>query len=209
MKIDHEFKEALRNLPQKEKDKLILRLLRKDPMLMKRLYFELVSTDTVEEARSEVEAMVIKKVAYETDSFYSPGYLMMGMRDISGMITDHVKQTKDKYGEIRLNLVMLTESLNGNIVHIEGFSPSRVSKLCIYIVARTYKILCLIKSLHDDYQLDFNEQLMALGSLISSSDKLMRTSIHHGLDVNWLLMAEIPEDIIEIHKQIRANGYLR
>lgn len=44
MTYPKEFKEALSNLPSKEKDKLILRLL-----------FELVSTKTVEEQRDKLE----------------------------------------------------------------------------------------------------------------------------------------------------------
>ena len=49
-----EFKEALSRLPSKEKDKLILRLLKKDLVLANRLLFELLSTNTVEEERQKM-----------------------------------------------------------------------------------------------------------------------------------------------------------
>ena len=45
--FDKEFKTAIHNLSDVEKDKLILRLLRKDLDLANRLYFELVDTETV------------------------------------------------------------------------------------------------------------------------------------------------------------------
>lgn len=48
MTFPKEFKEALSHLPSKEKDKLVLRLLRKDLLLANRLLFELVNTNTVE-----------------------------------------------------------------------------------------------------------------------------------------------------------------
>jgi hypothetical protein len=56
--FDSEFKEALSRLPEKEKDKLITRLLRKDKKLAKRLYFELVSTYSPEELRELVKQRI-------------------------------------------------------------------------------------------------------------------------------------------------------
>jgi hypothetical protein len=55
MVFEKEFKEALLDLPIKEKDKLLLRLLKRDVPLANQLYFELVSTQTVEERRAELE----------------------------------------------------------------------------------------------------------------------------------------------------------
>ena len=43
---DIEFKKALQELPEKEKDKLILRLLRRDMDLAGKLFFELVDGNT-------------------------------------------------------------------------------------------------------------------------------------------------------------------
>lgn len=49
---DIDFKKALQELPEKEKDKLILRLLRRDLDLAEKLYFELVDTDTIFRGRN-------------------------------------------------------------------------------------------------------------------------------------------------------------
>jgi hypothetical protein len=49
---DIDFKIALQELPEKEKDKLILRLLRRDLDLAEKLYFELVDTDTIFRGRN-------------------------------------------------------------------------------------------------------------------------------------------------------------
>ena len=48
-----EFKKAIQELPNTEKDKLIFRLLKRDLDLANRLHFELVDTETVEEKRRE------------------------------------------------------------------------------------------------------------------------------------------------------------
>ena len=209
MKFDKEFKEAIKNLPSSEKDKLLLRLLKKDLTLAKRLFFELVSGDTVESRRNNIEKYLRKEIEKATNSYYSPGYLMMDMRDISGKITEHVSTTKDKFGEAYLNLLLVNETLRLNHENIETARKGKAYKLCIYIIAKVFKVLILINSLHEDYRLEFNEMLIVTGRYISHSDTLMKISINNGFDVNWLLQAEIPDNIKDIHKEIRALGLLR
>ena len=60
--FDKEFKTAIHNLSDLEKDKLILRLLRKDLDLANRLYFELVDTETVEQKREQLAKIISKKI---------------------------------------------------------------------------------------------------------------------------------------------------
>jgi len=87
--------------------------------------------------------------------------------------------------------------------------PKDFYTLCIYIIARAFKILLLIKIQHEDLHLDFRESVETLGNLIGENDVLMRFAINNGLDVNWLINFEIPENIVAIHKEIRANGFLK
>ena len=98
--FNKEFKTAIHNLSDLEKDKLILRLLRKDLALANRLYFELVDTETVEQKREQLAKIISKKIKHANERFYSVGYLLMDIRYISGDINEHVKITKDKFGEI-------------------------------------------------------------------------------------------------------------
>lgn len=44
---------------------------------------------------------------------------------------------------------------------------------------------------------------------MADSPNLMKMAINNGLDVNWLWNAEIPENIDAIHKQLRAEGFLK
>lgn len=82
--------------------------------LANRLYFELVDTETVEQKREKVAVLVSDKVKLANKHFHSTGVLLMRIRGISGDINEHVKITKDKYGEIALNLQMLIEVLTLN-----------------------------------------------------------------------------------------------
>ncbi|WP_026976577.1 hypothetical protein [Flavobacterium tegetincola] len=204
-----EFKQAIQELPSAEKDKLIFRLLRRDLDLANRLHFELVDVETVEEKRNTFEKEMFTKIKHYSERFYSVGYLLQDTRFMSGEITNHVKITKDKFGEITLNTKMLIQLLTLNNDKIQQQTYSKSYTLCIYVIARAFKILLLIKAIDEDYFIDFKEDLSQLGKLIGQNPMLMRTAINNGLDVNWLLSGEIPENIVAMHKEIRANGFLK
>ncbi len=208
MKFDKNFKEAICQLPSKEKDKLLLRLLKKDLTLANRLAFELLDDKTVDERRLELRERISARIKIFSEQFNTPGYLMMDLRDLSGLINEHVKVTKDKFGEVSLNLAMLNIALQFNNQNILSPTLGKVRKLCLYIIARAFKILVLISKQHEDLRLDFEKDVMKLGALISENDYLMRTAIQNGLDVNWLLLFDIPENIEQIHKDIRSQGFL-
>lgn len=207
--FDKEFKIAIQNLPSAEKDKLILRLLKKDLVLANQLLFQLIDTDSVEQKRELIEKELTHYLNKSFDRYYTIGVFLMEMRFASGKINDHVSITKDKYGEISLNIQLLTESIQLIKLYILNTKPKEVYSTCIYIIARTFKILLLIKVQHVDFHIEFRDDLNQLGNLIAENTVLMRFAINNGLDINWLLQFEIPENIIDIHKEIRANGFLK
>lgn len=205
-----EFKIAISQLSSTEKDKLILRLLKKDLALTRRLMFELVSTDSVDELRLEMEKHIETRVAEMAKYFKQISYLFMSIRYLSGEISEHVKTTKDKYGDVSLNLLLLIEVLRQNKANILAPAyPSKIHKFSVSIIARVYKVLLLIQKLDEDLHLDFKEDLSTLGSLIADNPIIMKTAIHNGLDLNWLIKAEIPEKLVAFHKDLRAKGFLK
>lgn len=208
MEFDKEFKAALHNLPDVEKDKLILKLLRNNIPLAERMYFEMVDTETVEDKRAIVEKKLIKNIKLATDNYYSPGLYLMSLRFISGDISHHVKLTKDKYGEISLNLILIRQALEQNNTRIQLASYKNAYTLGIYIIGRVFKILVLMQKFHNDIHLEFRRDIEAIGREIGKNDNLMRLAINNTLDVNWLTQFEIPENIATIHKNLRENGLL-
>lgn len=207
--FDKEFKTALQNLPSSEKDKLILRLLKKDLVLANQLLFQLVDTDTVEQKRAVIKKELTRYLNKSMESYYSMGYFLMDMRFASGKINDHVSITKDKCGEISLNLQLLIESIQYIKLYLLNLKPIDTYTTCIYIIARAFKILILIKAQHEDLHLDYKEDVIKLGKLIGKNEVLTRHAINNGLDINWLVQFEIPNNIVAIHKEIRANGFLK
>ncbi|MCM4155043.1 hypothetical protein [Gramella sp. AN32] len=209
MTFDKNFKQAISELPSAEKDKLLLRLLKKDPMLANRLYFELVSTNSVDELREKMEDRIILRAKQMHERFHSVGYLHMNVRYLSGDITEHVKITKDKFGEASLNLLLLVEVLKHNNPNILNTTPRKARKFCVAVIARIFRVMMIIDKLHEDYLLEFEENLNKLGELMGENPYLMKAAINNGLDVNWLLKAEIPENVVEIYKNLKSSGFLK
>ncbi len=209
MTFELNFKKALHDLPDAEKDKLILRLLRRDLKLAKRLQFELIDNESIEEKRNELEKQLIQRINLGLTHNFSVDSLLQELRNMSGMITEHLFVTKDKFGEISLNLKILNQILTVNSGRIQAASPKKSYSLCIYIIARIYKVLVLMQKLHEDLLLDFKDDLENIGNLIGSNDSMMHIAIKNGLDVNWLIHFNIPDNMDTRQKELRAKGFLR
>ena len=211
MIFDKEFKEAISRLPSAEKDKLIFRLLRKDLNLANQLLFELVSSDSKESRRQKTK----EKIVNMTDrirqhcKYSTPGILLMEMRGTSGIINEHVSITKDKYGEICLQIFVLNEFLQIYNEYFKDSSPKQSYTFSIYCVAKVFKIMILLKKMHEDVMADFAGDLKKTGQLFGDNAGLMHAAIYNGLDVNWLINNKIPDNIVEMEKDLRQRGYLK
>lgn len=205
MKIEEDFKVALSQLSEKEKDKLIFRLLRKDKVLMQKLYFELVSGSTVESEREDLAQRITNQLSKPHIKRYY-GDWMHEIRTLSGAITLHVKVTKDKVGEVSLNILLVKSIIDGNVDHIHKLTPKNAQKLSAYINSKLFRIVLLIEALHEDLRQEFNEELEELSSCLETSEYLMRRCIHVGFDLNWINGATLPFDLKERYKMAREMG---
>ncbi len=168
MQITSEFKTAISALSHAEKDKLLFHLLKKDPDLCQRLQFELVERgETLQERREAVAQQISQEIAFDP---YSPGYLMMDMRTLNGLITRHVKYTRDKEGEIQLTLLLLRHHLEGHSDFIKAHLY-RADTLQEYLVKRMQFVLLKLAKLHQDlyieYATDVNYLLQQLHTSIA------------------------------------------
>lgn len=192
VKLTKEFKEAISYLSSNEKDKLLNRLLAKEPLLVEQLTFKLLEDSSSTEPRREVvEQLVIDRISGH--DFYTVGYLLKDVRDLSAKITFHVRAIKDTFGEVSLNILLLTETLKHND-HLNFATPKKIKSFNKYFLLRCLKIMELIEKLHEDYRLEFEEELSHLGTLISENDHLMRAAIFIGFDVNWFINGETYHD---------------
>ena len=155
-----------------------------------------------------MEEIVQERVLLASKYIGNQKYFLGIIRKISAEITEHVKITTDKFGEVSLNLLLLNKILE----HNEDLSRQRfdnVYKLYIYIINKTVKALSLIKKLDVDYWMELDEHLDSLEEKIHQNNYLSKLFINNGIDFNWLTSDKIPENFDQIIKEIKSQGFLR
>ena len=208
MEYSKEFKQALSEFTPIEKDRLIFRLLKKDKLLSKKLYFELIDTENVDQKRDTMEEKIRESVDLASKYIGNSKYFLSLIRKISAEITEHVKITTDKFGDVSLNLLLINKTLEYN----QKLGQQRfdnIYKLYIYLINKLAKALIAIKKLDEDYWLEFDEILSDIDFQIHETLYLEKLCMNNGFDFNWLKCENIPDDINEKIKEIKAQGFLR
>ena len=208
MEYSKEFKTALSQLSSSEKDKLIFRLLKKDRILSMKLYFELIDQETVDDKRNQMENLIKEKVEIASQYISNSKYFLILIRKISAEITEHVKVTTDKFGDVFLNLLLVNTILENN----DKLSKQKfgdVYKLYLYIINKIVKALLLTKKLDEDYWMEIDELLSESLEKITSNIYLEKLFINNGIDFNWLNTENIPEHFDLIIKDIKNQGFLK
>lgn len=208
MEYSKEFKTALSQLSGIEKDRLIFRLLKKDKILSKKLYFELIDEETADQKRDQMEETVKEKVEYAAKYLSNQKYFLILIRKISAEITEHVKVTSDKFGDVSLNLVLVTEILKFND-KLSRLRFNDVYKLYLYLINKVVKALILTKKLDEDYWMEIDEYLSEVNDKITGNIYLEKLFINNGIDFNWLNVEKIPEHFDLIIKDIKNQGFLK
>jgi len=193
-KISPELKQEILNLPMKEKDKLLIRLIPKAKNLIEQLEFKLLElSETTEDRRSDVDNELTSLLNHYAGHEYSSKHSVRILRDMSGRINHHVAITKDKYGEAELNLKILTASLTFTRLE-EGMLGRMVDeKYYDYIIKRMIKVFKLIGGLHSDYHLDFSDQLTEFYEEIEDNEAFAAYADLYDLDLQELEYGNIPE----------------
>lgn len=208
MEYSKEFKQALSEFSSKEKDKLIFRLLKKDKLLSRKLYFELIEEETTDDKRNTMESYLKERITDLSKHIGNPKYFLVLVRKLSGEITEHVKVTTDKFGDVFLNLFLVNTILE----HNDKLSRQRfdaVYKLYIYLINKIIKALIQIQKLDEDYWLEFDEILTDIDFQLHENLYLEKLCINNGLDFNWLKCENIPDHFELIVKDIRSQGFLK
>ena len=203
MEYSKEFKKALSEFSGTEKDKLIFRLLKKDKILSKKLYFELIDPENEDDKRAQMEVLISDEVAAAAKHLRNPKYFLVLIRKISAKITKHVKITTDKLGDVSLNLMLVTEILSKTDHFRDGY------KLYMYLLNKIFKMLIQTQKLDEDYFLEIQDGFEKLYDLILKNDEFEKLALLHGLDLNWLSPRDIPEHIALIQKEIKSQGFLK
>ncbi|HAP95340.1 deoxyuridine 5'-triphosphate nucleotidohydrolase [Epilithonimonas hominis] len=208
MEYSKEFKAALSEFSSIEKDRLIFRLLKKDKLLSKKLYFELIDPETTDDKRNTMEEIISERITEISKYVANQKYFLVLIRKLSAEITEHVKITTDKFGDVYLNLFLVNTILE----HNDKLSRQRfdaVYKLYIYLINKIIKALIQIQKLDEDYWLEFDKILTDIDFQLHENLYLEKLCINNGLDFNWLKCENIPDHFELIVKDIRSQGFLK
>lgn len=181
-KIPKELKEAICQMPQKEKDKILLRLIAKDQMLIARLEHELFGDENETKALvEEIKEDIDRVMNYNHDT---PGWLMMAMRSINGDITRHVKITKDKTGEIELTLYLLSTTFKKQEEFLKEYAY-RADTFGNYVCKRTDFVLKKIIKLHPDLQFDYKNETEFILNFLHTSKATQADAVVQKIPKDW------------------------
>ncbi len=159
-------KKAILDLPQQEKDKLLVRLVGKDELLMKQMHFQLLEDEAdlelrIEAVQQQLQFIFDRNTDYiaNTNQYHNAHQLMGELKYASGIINEHFAVTKDKMSEIQLRLSLVSQSF----AHFDKlFDPhpyGRNDKLLNYQAGRIKYIIGKYEKLHEDLQFEFRAEL--------------------------------------------------
>jgi hypothetical protein len=161
---DNELKNAILALPLREKDKLLVRLINKDKMLMKQLHFQLLEdeddlNDRITSLREKLSDMIQpnRSSIKNTAVFSNYKSLTVLIRQQSGLINEHEKVTKDKFSEVEFRLLILANAFKSYPVLFQKSHISAADKLQKYTIARLRSTIGKYEKLHEDLQFDLQE----------------------------------------------------
>lgn len=155
----------------------------------------------------EIIDTIKTKIDFIDKYFNSPISVMMDLIQLENKIIEYTEKRGNLQDEVELKFILWIDFLEKCNDSIDAKCRPN-DKLCVYLIAQVYELLVLIGALSKDDSTKDEAQLNQLGNLIEDNDKLMRTAIFHGFEIDWLLDGNIPEDIAEEYKELKANGYL-
>lgn len=146
-------------LPQKDKDKLLLRLVAKDKVLTEHLHFVLLEEE--EDLRNRVAK--IKEEIINTDkSLTTAKEVLVNLRKLMKSINHFFKVTKSNFEEVELRIFLL----NHTAIEFKGRSFSSFKNyeqlFGIFFVKSVAATLKKFEKLHEDLQFDLMEDLNKL-----------------------------------------------
>lgn len=161
-----ELKKAILELPQQEKDKLLIRLVGKDKMLMKQLHFQLLEDESdLEERTDAAHRQLIRLIDHMTRHIVNENHrgqadeLMKALKYGSGIVNEHATTTKDKMSELRLRLFLLTQSFANFDRLFQRHPYGWNERLLKYQTGRIKYVLGKYDKLHEDLQFEFRDEL--------------------------------------------------
>ncbi|UBM60082.1 hypothetical protein LAG90_05435 [Marinilongibacter aquaticus] len=165
--ISKELEIEILNLPQKEKDRHLLRLIAQNKLLREQMQFQLLEDEQdLAQRKNELRDWISEMTA---KAYPGTAFFLKSIRKMSAEAVWYRRVTKDKYGEVDLHLTYIEQTLEKQIRHVNIFSR-KGDVLRTYLVKKVLSILKMIGALHPDFHIDFSERVDKVLQLLHTFD---------------------------------------
>jgi len=162
-----DLKNAITDLPVKEKDKLLLRLIAKDKVLTEHLHYRLLEDEQdldyrKEKIKSDIQSQIteLRKLSVKE--------ALVKVRKMITSVNHFYKVTKDTFGEVELKIFILSSIPLDYKRSLFGYKDFGFLFVTFYI--KTVQVtLNKLAKLHEDLQFDLSENTNQLLAKIYSS----------------------------------------
>lgn len=157
--LSPDLRRAILQLPEREKDQLLVRLVAQDAVLTEQLAFRLLEgPDALETRRATLRTQVDDPVR----GFHpTPNDLLVILRQLQARLAYHAKITGDAFGETELSWRLLH-----NVFQHQAASTARLhgptQPLLQHLTKRTHEALKQTAKLHEDYLVELAETANAV-----------------------------------------------
>lgn len=167
---------SILDLSTKDKDKLLLRLIAKDDVLVEQLHFQLLENEIDLNERIKSVFLKIDQLFDEASNVINPKNINIGQRQLlllqksqSGLINFHSQITKDKVSEFELRIYLLKESFKRfDFLFDDRMYDSNAEKLLKYQQGRLKLITKLFEQFHEDLQYEYNEDFIYVTTFLKA-----------------------------------------
>jgi hypothetical protein len=167
-KVSSELQEAILLLPQKEKNKLLIRLINKDELLVEQLRYKLLENTESDLVFRRSEILEQIKMIFKQYSIPYFKDLLYYVKNGVSLINKHYKITKDKKGELEL-LIYLYKETQSTISGIKNNWRDQVfrDKFSAYSLTKIKKMNTLLNEIHEDFRVEFEDDLELIKNYIT------------------------------------------
>lgn len=168
---------AILDIPTKEKDKLLLRLINKDETLVEHLHFQLLEDesdlqDRVKIIYEKIDLQFKKSnhLINQINIIRSHRQLLLTLKTLSGIVNYHVQITKDKVSEFELRKYILQESFTRYSYLFNKYTTGEnAEKLFKYQAGRLKLIQSIFDKFHEDLKYDYENEIQQLNDFLKET----------------------------------------
>lgn len=164
-------------MPQKDKDALLIRLIRKDKLLIEQLHYRLLENEADLEQRVEaLKTLIQDSLNSISNKLEAPlnaqkyRLLNLTLRNLHGAIGLHEKTTRDKMSDMECRLLALKLLFELYPTFFQSTLLSTGWKFQKYITGRVNHVLMKYSRLHEDYQFDFYDDVEFIKNFVLQSE---------------------------------------